>query len=100
MDNILSKFRNSKIRFTFDNEDELKNLLIYLSKSGFDLVASIDTYIATAIRYGSKSLTCECDNLYTSNIIREDIKYVSYKEFFGPKYSMPSKESLIEFLDI
>ena len=100
MDNILSKFRDNKIRFTFDNEDELKYLLMYLSKSGFNLVAGIDVYVATAIRCDSKSLTCEYNSLFTSSIIRKDIKYVSYKEFFGPKYSMPSKELLIEFLDI
>ena len=100
MDNILSKFRNNKIRLTFDNEDELKNLLIYLSKSGFNLVASIDTYVSAAIRCDSNSITCECDNLYTSSIIREDIEYVSYKEFFGPKYSMPSRKCLMEFLGV
>ena len=98
MDIILRKFRANKIRFAFDSEDELKDLLIYLSKNGFSLVASIDTYVETAIRCDAKTLSCEHDNLFTSSIIREGIRYVSYKEFFGPKYSMPSKKCLMEFL--
>lgn len=95
MDIMLRKFRADKIRFTFASEDELKDLLMYLSENGFNLVASIDTYVSTAIRCGSETLTCEYDNLYTSSVIRGGIKYVSYKELFGLKYNMPSKICLM-----